>query len=203
MRTLIYDTETTGLVDMKRTKDVNRQPHLTQLAAMLVEDGQVRAELSLVIDAGVPIPRGASDVHGITNAVAERYGVKPLVAVGMFQNLLRQTDRVVAHNHDFDFVVMRSAYLRGDKDPSLFSKENMPRVDTMTSSVDLVNLPPTEKMIRAGFDKPKNPKLEELHAFLFGESFDGAHDAMVDVRACFRCLEELENREVELIGGKL
>jgi DNA polymerase III subunit epsilon len=52
--------------------------------------------------------------------------------------------------------------------------------------VSLVNLPPTAKMVAAGFNKPKPPKLAEVILFLFGEELQGAHDAMVDVRATAR-----------------
>jgi DNA polymerase III epsilon subunit-like protein len=38
----------------------------------------------------------------------------------------------------------------------------------------------------------KWPKLEELHQKLFGEGFEGAHDALVDVQACARCFFELK-----------
>ena len=38
----------------------------------------------------------------------------------------------------------------------------------------------------------KWPKLEELHRILFKEEFDGAHDAMGDVKAMVRCFFELD-----------
>jgi len=42
---------------------------------------------------------------------------------------------------------------------------------------------------RYGF---KWPSLQELYGKLFDESFDGAHQALVDVRACARCFFELK-----------
>ena len=50
----------------------------------------------------------------------------------------------------------------------------------------VVNLPPTEKMRAAGFDKPKPPKLEECIRHFFNEELGGAHDAMIDLDACRR-----------------
>jgi hypothetical protein len=40
----------------------------------------------------------------------------------------------------------------------------------------------------------KWPKLSELHFKLFGEYFEEAHNASVDVRATFRCFWEMRKR---------
>ena len=66
---------------------------------------------------------------------------------------------------------------------------------TMEAAAPIVNLPPTERMLAAGFNKPKAPKLEEAIRFFFDESLDGAHDAMVDVIACRRIYFHLKNLE--------
>lgn len=41
----------------------------------------------------------------------------------------------------------------------------------------------------AGFN---GPILQELHNHLFNEDFDGAHDALADVKATARCFFELK-----------
>jgi DNA polymerase-3 subunit epsilon len=56
----------------------------------------------------------------------------------------------------------------------------------MEAATPVLNLPPTERMIAAGFDKPKPPKLEECIRHFFNEDLEGAHDAMADVIACRR-----------------
>ena len=58
----------------------------------------------------------------------------------------------------------------------------------MLSATDYCQLPG-----RYGF---KWPTLQELHSTLFNESFDGAHDALSDVRACARCFFELKFRKI-------
>ena len=55
---------------------------------------------------------------------------------------------------------------------------------TMQMATPILNLPPTEKMLRAGFNKPKPPNLSECCAYFFDKELEGAHDALVDVRAC-------------------
>ena len=42
----------------------------------------------------------------------------------------------------------------------------------------------------------KWPTLSELHIKLFGEDFEGGHDALEDVKACAKCLFELQNRQL-------
>jgi DNA polymerase III epsilon subunit-like protein len=42
----------------------------------------------------------------------------------------------------------------------------------------------------------KWPSLEELHILLFGDTFESAHSALADVRACAKCFFELKRRGV-------
>ncbi len=92
---------------------------------------------------------------------------------------------VVAHNANFDGSVIAAEYLRlGLKPP--FVPGSM--ICTMTQSTDYCRL--------SGPYGNKWPKLDELHMFLFGTLFGGAHDAGVDVAACARCFFELERRGV-------
>lgn len=50
----------------------------------------------------------------------------------------------------------------------------------------------------------KYPKLNELYKILFGDHFDGAHDAMVDVEATLRAFARLvELGEIQLQTSEL
>ena len=44
--------------------------------------------------------------------------------------------------------------------------------------------------------KAEPAAMDELHRTLFETSVDGAHQALVDVRACVRCFFELKRRQV-------
>jgi DNA polymerase III epsilon subunit-like protein len=55
---------------------------------------------------------------------------------------------------------------------------------TMQAATDYCRLP--------GQYGYKWPSLQELHTKLFGQPFEGAHNALVDVRACARCYFELK-----------
>jgi hypothetical protein len=45
-------------------------------------------------------------------------------------------------------------------------------------------------------NRPKWPKLIELHQILFKEDFDSAHDAFADISATKRCFFELLNLNI-------
>lgn len=181
---IFFDTETTGLPDWRMPIDHECQPHIVQIACILTEDdGRERASLNLIVDPGVAIPDGAARVHGITNEVAARCGVPAAVAVKTFANLLAAADVLVAHNIKFDAALLDTAYARLGGQPK---KQPDTRFCTMDAATPIVNLPPTDRMIAAGFTKPKAPKLSECVKHFFNEELAGAHDALVDVRACAR-----------------
>jgi DNA polymerase III subunit epsilon len=185
---LFFDTETTGFFEDRLPVDDPSQPYIVQLAAELCDDGGVPlAGFSLIVDPGVSdgvlIPERASNVHGITNECAVELGVSLEFALNAFTHLYQRSNLVVAHNIKFDRGVIEAAISRHYKRVMPLRK---PLFCTMEAASPVVNLPPTEKMLAAGFTKPKPPKLEEAIRFFFDEALDGAHDAMIDVVACRR-----------------
>lgn len=192
---LIFDTETTGFYQDRFPADHPAQPHIVQLAAQLCEDdGDHVAGFSLIINPGsdVKIPDQASKIHGITDAVASRIGVEPEIAVTLFRHLYKRADVVVAHHIKFDKGVMEAAIARQYK---MIMPLTKPLFCTMEASTKIVNLPPTERMLAAGFNKPKPPKLEECIKHFFNEDMIDAHDAMVDLVACRRVYFHLKSLE--------
>jgi exonuclease RNase T and DNA polymerase III len=63
-----------------------------------------------------------------------------------------------------------------------------PTLCTMQATIQYCNIP--------GRFGPKWPKLMELYTKLFGQEFDGAHDAMADIVATKECFFELIRRGV-------
>jgi DNA polymerase III subunit epsilon len=184
---LFFDTETTGLP--VRGGDLDQQPHLVQLAAVLMDDqGRERCSLSTLIKPeGWTIPAEAAAIHGITTEDAERFGVPLKAALSVFFGWSQAAAHRVAHNAAFDVGVMMNAAMRTwGKQP-----EKLPAFCTMRAATPIVNLPPTGRMLAAGFNRPKAPKLEECIRHFFGEALEGAHDALVDVRACARVFFKL------------
>jgi DNA polymerase-3 subunit epsilon len=193
MRFLVYDTETSGLVHDRLPIEHPSQPDLVQLAALLLDENakELAAIHCIIKPQGWVIPDQAAKVHGITTALANEVGIPHLLAVAMFTNLRALADVQVAHNLSFDERVMSTAIHRTGKTPS--HPGPMERACTKELATPVLNLPPTAKMVAAGFNKPKPPTLSECYLHLFGETLEGAHDAMVDTRACARVFFRLRN----------
>lgn len=192
---LCFDTETTGLPDWGQPSDSAQQPHLVQLAMILLDDDlKERASLSMLIkpEGWVSGPEALA-AHGITAEVATAYGVPEKMAANLFAQMAYATGAtLVGHNVQFDLRIMRIALLRAG-----YTKERLDALKpksfcTMNASTTIVNLPPTPKMVAAGFKKPKAPKLSECIKFFFDEELVGAHDALVDVRGCLRVYRHLQ-----------
>jgi DNA polymerase-3 subunit epsilon len=190
---LFFDTETTGLFDDRVPVDHPNQPHIVQLAAQLCsDDGAPISGFSFIIDNGTEIPERAAAVHGITRERAAAVGVPLDFAISAFQHLYRRADIVVAHNIKFDRFIIEIAIARVHGKIMPLRK---PLFCTMEVAAPIVNLPPTDRMKAAGFNKPKPPKLAECVEHFFGEELAGAHDAMVDLTACRRVYFHLRSLE--------
>lgn len=185
---LAFDTETTGLPREDLPLEDPAQPHLVQLAALLIEDdGTERASINLLIQPdGWSIPDDVAVIHGITNEIAARCGVSEAFALAAWDRLCRRCDLLVAHQIEFDWTLVRIANARTGACKRDLDAEAPWMFCTMQAASGIVNLPPTSKMLWAGYDKPKAPKLAECYQFFFNETLGGAHDALVDVRACAR-----------------
>lgn len=196
MTVLFFDTETTGFFQDRLPVDHPDQPYIVQLAAQLChDDGEPVAGFSLIVDPGIgeiSIPARASEVHGITDEIAVQFGVSAVSALSMFTHLYQRADLVCAHNIKFDRGVIEAAISRHYRKVMPLRK---PLFCTMEAATPIINLPPTERMIAAGFNKPKPPKLEECIKHFFGEDFEDAHDAMADVIACRRVYLHLKTLE--------
>lgn len=183
---LAFDTETTGLPLFSDPSDDPRQPHLVQLAALLIQpNGDVVDSISTIVKPGLGarMEPEAFKAHGISLERARAEGAEAKDVADKFFALVEQADMLIGHNVSFDVRIMRihaARWLGAKWDNPL------PAFCTMKRSSQIVNLPPTENMRRAGRFYPKPPKLEECIQHFFGEKLDGAHDALVDVRASIR-----------------
>lgn len=193
---LVFDTETTGFVNDRLPATDPSQPYLVQVAAKLMDaSGTEYQSLSLIVKPdGWTIPAQASAVHKITTELATRVGLPLRIVVAMFTQLRALAEETVAHNNTFDMLVIDAQLAKMKVTPG----KPWPAVNTCTmrGSAELVGLPPTPRMIKAGFTKNKPPNLTELHTFLFGQGFGDAHNALADVNACAGCFIELRKRMV-------
>lgn len=181
-----YDTETTGLPDFKAPSESAHQPHIVQLAALLV-DMDTRETIQsmdvIIRPGGWTIPDEVAAVHGITTQHALDVGIPESMAVSMFMELWSGRNRV-AHNQQFDARIVRIALMRYvDTEAADIWKEGAAEC-TAIMATPVCQLPPTAKMVRAGFNKFKTPNLGEAYRHFTGNELVNAHSAMADVMAC-------------------
>ena len=107
--------------------------------------------------------------------------------VEMFLDMVKHAEIIVANNASFDITVMRrAAYVYADwigedyEDPF----EGKTVICTMLASLHIVKAPHKNGGKMRG--QWKWPRLEECVKFFYNEELEGAHDALVDVRACSR-----------------
>lgn len=194
MNLLFFDTETTGLPDWRSPSDAPHQPHVIQAAGILCDHlGNEIHEWQTLIKpgAGAVMSPEAQAAHGISLERAEAEGIHLTEAWMAFADLVDRAEGVVGHNITFDLRMMRIA---GAKLSGIKWDCPIPHRCTMRMATTICNLPPTEKMIAAGFNKPKSPNLTECMRFFFDEDHSNAHDALADVRACKRVYFAIKER---------
>ena len=174
---LFFDTETTGLVNKAKPDSDLSQPRLVQLAAVLTtEEGNEVMSMSCIVKPdGFEIPEQASNVHGITTKMALEVGLPIDIVMGMFSSFLDLSSLNVAHNYFFDKIIINNELSR----LCLNSLPSASNFCTMLATTDVCK-------IKNKYGKYKWPKLVEAHIHFFGEGFEGAHDALSDVKACKR-----------------
>lgn len=177
MLVTLFDTETTGLIK-NTAKDIRKQPRIIEFYAMTLQqtgEGEDATfsfvdELDLLINPGIPITTEITRITGITGLMVAGSLAFPALA-GNIQSYLSRAHRIVAHNLDYDRTVTDIELKRCGK--------------SMVWPELLCTVEATEHL--KGF----RLKLTDLHEYLFGEPFEGAHRAKVDVTAMARCYTAL------------
>jgi len=194
-RVLFFDTETDGLPldgNVSALWNPENWPHIVQIAWIETDDegNELSSGSRIIKPEGFVIPEEATAVHGITQEYALSVGEPRKKVMRKFKQLLSRNYLNVAHNLWFDANVIAAEFRRChmDDDNFLYSAGYC----TMEGTTDLCKLP---------FESDNHPdcmykwpKLAELHEFLFGCSFVGAHDALNDVNATACCFWELVKR---------
>jgi DNA polymerase-3 subunit epsilon len=181
---LFFDTETTGTPKNYNAPVTDSQnwPRMVQLAWIIQDTTQeiIEERCYIIKPDGFDIPKQAVDIHGITTELAMEKGIPLIQVLKEFEEAINSCDILVGHNISFDEKIIGAEFIRvGGKD----FLEGKIRFCTMKSSTNYCKIKG-----RYGY---KWPKLQELHTFLFKESFDGAHDALADIRATSKCFFEL------------
>lgn len=89
-RYTVWDLETTGL-DPQTCR-------IVEVAAIVVENGEVVESYSAILNHDIDIPEGASAVHGITREKCAAEGVSPASAIDHLLVLINRGEACVTHN---------------------------------------------------------------------------------------------------------
>jgi DNA polymerase-3 subunit epsilon len=187
MLAFFYDFETTGLPLFKEPSEDPRQPHIVQAAGILVDlaDKKIVASLDLTCKPdGWEIPDEVAAIHGITTAKAMECGISESLVVSALHEMSKAATVRVGHNESFDARIMRIALMRhSTAEVADQWKEGVAHC-TASLSTEIVQCPPTEKMLAVGRKHFKKPTLTEAYKHFTGKDLENAHSAMADAVAC-------------------
>ena len=169
---VIFDVETTGLPPrgLKLTKaTVEQFPRIVQLSfGVYSRKGEIIGAWESFVKQEKPIPKRATEIHGITTEKANQEGEKLEDVLNEFIEAIKDTEAIVAHNLEFDKAIVEAEFLRTGIGKPFVNKR---RYCTMKGW--------TRRM------GGKYPKLEEWWEFITKDPLpDGGHlhDATYDLK---------------------
>lgn len=187
-----FDVETSGFHKNGIEPTNPSQAWTVQLGFILSTKDRIYQEACLMFAPphdNATIHPGAEKTHGISVSDCRLGGMLEIDAIDLISACVSLTDVIVCHNYNFDSKFMLDILERNDTQEIIKLFSSLPYCCTMLSSTDYCKLP-------GKWGKPKWPKLEQLYYHLFNCDFEGAHDALADVRATRRCYYELRERGV-------
>lgn len=183
-----FDTETTGLPKNWKAPvtDLNNWPRMIQVGFITYDThgNHLETKEYIIRPEGFIIPKDAAKIHGITTERALDEGVDLHGVLEELHSQIQASSLLVAHNMAYDEKILGAEFLRNQLSNVIAQKN---KLCTMQATVNFCNI--------EGPYGPKWPRLSELHQKLFNRDFDGAHNALADIKAtadCFWKLKELE-----------
>lgn len=168
----VFDLETTGI-------DVAHDRIVTAHVGVLDAHGREVAARTWLADPGIPIPEGATAVHGVTTEHARAHG-RPAAEVvadvtGALRSLLAQGVPIVAYNASYDFSLLAHEAVRHGLEPL---RDPAPVIDPL--------------VIDKAVDRYRRGKRTlEYVAAHYAVPLEGAHDASADAVAAGRVAQAL------------
>lgn len=163
METIVFDTETTGLVK-NAAKPVAQQPYMIEMGAIKVDENWNEiARLNFMVKPPIPLPPIITKITGITAADLRNekaFSHNFMTAVDFFKG----SDRMIAHNLPFD----RNILLFELKRIGLEYNFPWPAVHTCTAE--------NSKSLFKG----KYTKLQNIYKHAYGEDPQQTHRAVGD-----------------------
>ena len=188
-RVVVFDTETSGLPDSRTQnyRDLRQfnNCRLLSISWIVYEDGQLVRENYYVIKHESPhsrVENRAEHINGITKQMIKSKGVGFTEVMTQFTSDLSNAKYGVAHNVEFDRMVLLTECFRYNKNDWLEIIENKRYHCTKEMGTKRNDDGTREKW----------PKLDKLYEDLFDKKMRGAHHALTDSRICGQCYFEMK-----------
>lgn len=151
-----FDLETTG-IDIAKDK-------IVEISILKVYPNGNKESKTWLVNPGRPIPKQASDVHGITD---EKVANEPLFKelAPQIYNMIKDSDLAGFNSDRFDIPLLAEELLRAEID---FDMKNRVAVDIQTI-----------------FHKKEERTLSAAYKFYCGKTLDNAHSASADTEATY------------------
>lgn len=210
MKILVIDTETTGLPERDASiYDFDKWPYIIQISCIMYDisnDNVIVRDNYIKINNHIEIPRESYEKHKLTHEILNNQGINIVPALKEFNNLLRISDMVVAHNLSFDKRMIMVECLR-NKVKQYFTTYNnsgkphrKPEFCTMKKTTSYCNIIRVNKFQK---EYCKTPSLIELYKTLFpGANIpNDMHNSLVDILVTLKCYMKF-NHEFDITQNK-
>ena len=209
MRTLVFDSETTGLskTQIISPSTIHLWPHVVQFS-YIVFDMEAN-EIVKIKDSIIKVPDGFTiteenaKIHGITTEISLAKGVDLLPVLEEFFADFDSADHIVGHNVSFDINMIKAELQRlimNSFNEKL--QEYLTKINTSTkfycTMQETIELCAIELKDKYGRSYKKFPKLVELYQKMFGVTPKNLHNSLNDVIVCLRCFIKLKY-EIDIV----
>ena len=209
MRTLVFDSETTGLskTQIISPSTIHLWPHIVQFSYIVFDMDS--NEIVKIKDSIIKVPDGFTiteenaKIHGITTEISLVKGVDLLPVLEEFFADFDSADHIVGHNVSFDINMIKAELQRLIMNSS--DKKLQDYLTTINTSKkfyctmqETIELCAIEMKDKYGRPYKKFPKLVELYQKMFGVTPKNLHNSLNDVIVCLRCFIKLKY-EIDIV----
>ena len=209
MRTLVFDSETTGLskTQIISPSTIHLWPHVVQFSYIVFDTESnkiVKIKDSIIkVPDGFIITEENAKIHGITTEISLAKGVDLLPVLEEFFTDFDSADHIVGHNVSFDINMIKAElqrFIMNSSDKKL--EDYLTKINTSTkfycTMQETIELCAIEMKDKFGRPYKKFPKLVELYQKMFGVTPRGLHNSLNDVIVCLRCFIKLKY-EIDIV----
>jgi DNA polymerase III epsilon subunit-like protein len=209
MRTLVFDSETTGLskTQIISPSTIHLWPHVVQFSYIVFDTESnkiVKIKDSIIkVPDGFTITEENAKIHGITTEISLTKGTSLLPVLEEFFADFDSADHIVGHNVSFDINMIKAELQRlimNSSDKKL--QDYLTTINTSTkfycTMQETIELCGIEMKDKYGRSYKKFPKLVELYQKMFNVTPKNLHNSLNDVIVCLRCFIKLKY-EIDIV----